>query len=78
MGYMAVELRKYGAGAGTRTRNRPITSRVRCQLRHAGGVFRSYLGSLSGPIPVGPPEGGSMASPVSDTWAYADRSSRCS
>lgn len=26
-----------GADAGTRTRNLPITSRVRCQLRHAGG-----------------------------------------
>ena len=66
MGYMAVDLRKHRAGAGTRTRNRPITSRVRCQLRHAGGVFRSYLGSLSGPIPVGPRTKGPMASPVSE------------
>ena len=28
---------KGGAGTGTRTPNRPITSRVRYQLRHAGG-----------------------------------------
>ncbi len=30
-----------GAGTGIRTRNRPITSRVRCQLRHAGRRRRS-------------------------------------
>jgi hypothetical protein len=27
---------RWRAGEGTRTPNRPITSRVRCQLRHAG------------------------------------------
>src|SRR5262249_18270529 len=29
-----------GADGGTRTPNLPITSRVRCQLRHAGGGTR--------------------------------------
>jgi ubiquinone/menaquinone biosynthesis C-methylase UbiE len=33
-----VDLRDFGADAGTRTRNLPITSRVRYQLRHAGNV----------------------------------------
>ena len=32
---------RWGAGEGTRTPNRPITSRVRCQLRHAGRHVRS-------------------------------------
>jgi hypothetical protein len=39
---------KCGADGGTRTRNRPITSRVRYQLRHVGiRALRSYLARVS-------------------------------
>lgn len=36
-----------GAGTGTRTPNRPITSRVRYQLRHAGGTLGTLAGTTS-------------------------------
>src|SRR5262249_10090588 len=36
-----------GADGGTRTRNRPITSRVRYQLRHVGVLLGWYLAATA-------------------------------
>ena len=77
--HMAADLRNYRAGAGTRTRNRPITSRERCQLRHAGGGLRSYLRlAFRAATRRTDRTGGPMAGSITATWANTSRIGGCS